>query len=41
MKKHEAAGLGATEEEYCTPDNGNKKPEEFQEYVRLDDIKPL
>jgi hypothetical protein len=25
MKKHEAACLGATEEEYCTPDNSNKK----------------
>ena len=39
---HEAASLGATEEDYCTPDNSSKKKfQEFQEYVRLDDIKPL
>jgi len=31
--------VDATEEDYCIPDNGNKKFQEFQEYVRLDDIK--
>jgi len=38
----QAAGLGATEDEYCTPDNSSKKElEEFQEYVKLDDIRPV
>jgi len=35
----QAASLGATEEDYCIPDNSNKEFQEFQEYVRLDDIK--